>query len=252
MGELIINLLVAGLLIFFGVAIKYFKAYGLISGYNTASKEEQEYMASQGIGDFMGLQLILMAAAWLFGYFLRWAGYIWGTEIGVALLLILVFYTLIASRRFNPPPEFYKNLGKSPSRSSRTAMIGLVVTVLVTISVGIMIFWMAQPADIALEESQLRIGGAYATTVRYADIKSLELKTEPLRIETRTNGLGLGSIQKGHFMVKDLGNARLFLRSTSGPVIVIKTREQKPLAINYSDPQDTRSLYHQLQAKITP
>jgi len=48
MIEWIINLTVVGILLLMSVLIKFFKTYNLISGYNSASPEEQQYMVEKG------------------------------------------------------------------------------------------------------------------------------------------------------------------------------------------------------------
>jgi len=59
MAEIIIFLLISGLLLGLGIAIKYGKAYNLISGYNTSPAHEKEYMIAKGLGDFVGRQLMI-------------------------------------------------------------------------------------------------------------------------------------------------------------------------------------------------
>lgn len=246
-----INLVISGILFFLGVLIKYFKAYSLIVGYNTASKEEQEYMASEGIGGFVGRLLMLMAAALLIGLFLKWAGFIWGIEVGIAIFLILVFYAVIGARRFNPPPSFYSSKSmKGKIARSKANSIALVISAVVVIAVIGGIIWTAQPNEFALEKNELRISGAYGTVIPYSDIENLELSETIPSIELRTNGLGLGSIQKGHFKSKEMGDALLFMCSNSSPVIIIKQKEQKAVLINFAEPEETRMLYQQLKAKV--
>ncbi len=251
MAEVIIYLAISGFIFLLGVVIKYFKAYYLIAGYNTASKEEQQYMAEKGIGDFMGRQLMIIAAAPLIGLILDRAGFIWGTLVGSALLIILVFYTVIAAQRFAPPSSFYSS-GKVKGRPSnnKTAIAALVISAIVVIVVFGMIFWIAQPTDFVLEENELRITGAYGTVIPYYDIEKLELSETIPRLVKRTNGLSMGSIQKGHFKTDTMSDALLFMRSNSGPVIIIQRKGQKMVMINFAEPEETKGLYQRLKAKV--
>jgi len=253
--ELVINLFISGLLFFLGVIIKYLKVYDLIAGYNTSSKEEKAYMANKGIGDYIGRQLMMMAPAPLVGYFLLRAGFEWGIEIGIALFMVILIYTLIGARRFNPPPSFYTSeamKGKA-ARSNKISIIGIVIGIVMTVAVFGDIIWTAQPPQYTLDDNSLKISGAYGTVISYSDIKALELKdTDALPSGTRTNALGLGSIQKGHYKLEGVGKALLFLRSDSGPMIVMQRKEKEPVMINFSDPQDTNGLYRRLKAKLEP
>ena len=48
-------------------------------------------MAEQGIENFVGRQLMIMAAAPLLGLILKQAGFLWGIEVGIFIFIILVF-----------------------------------------------------------------------------------------------------------------------------------------------------------------
>lgn len=251
MAEVILYLAVSGIIFLLGVVIKYFKAYYLIAGYNTASKEEQQYMADKGIGDFAGRQLMIIAAAPLVGLILERAGFIWGTAVGSVLLLVLVFYTVIAARRYASPPSFYSSgRVKGTPSNSKTAIIALVISAVIVIVVFGMIYWIAQPTDYVLGQNELRISGAYGTVIPYSDIENLELSETIPSLVKRTNGLSMGSIKKGHFKTKEKGNALLFMRSNSGPVIIIQRKEEKMVMINFAEPEETKILYQQLQVKV--
>lgn len=68
MTELIITLIVCAMLFVIGVLIKYFKAYDLIAGYNTAPREVKEQIDAKALGDFTGRQLMIAAFTPLLGY----------------------------------------------------------------------------------------------------------------------------------------------------------------------------------------
>ena len=71
-----------------------------------------------------------------------------------------------------------------------------------------------------------------------SDIETLELRETVPRIGTKTNGMNMGPILKGHFKT-DMGKARLFLCSESGPVIIIQQKEDETVMINFSEPEET-------------
>ncbi|MDD4783890.1 MAG: DUF3784 domain-containing protein [Syntrophaceticus sp.] len=251
MEELIITAVISGIIFFLGVLIKHFKAYDLIAGYNTASKEEKEYMASKGLGDFVGRQIMLSAAVPLIGPFLKWAGFIWGIEISIAIFLIVIFYIVIGARRFTPPPSFYSSKSmKGKTTASKANITVLVISAVVVIAVVGGIIWTAKPNEFALEQNELRIIGVYGTDIGYSDIESLELSEAIPQLKVRSNGLGLGPIQKGHFKTEDMGDALLFMQSKSGPVIIIQREGQEMVMINFADSEKTRMLYQQLKSNV--
>ncbi|MGI5880482.1 MAG: DUF3784 domain-containing protein [Syntrophomonadaceae bacterium] len=240
MTELVINIIVCALIFFTGVLIKYFKAYNLIAGYNTAPREVKEQIDAKALGDFIGRQLMIAAFTPLLGYGLLRAGLVWGTEVGFGLLILIIIYTVIKAQKFNPPAV-----------KNKSVTISLLITLIIVIGVGAGIAWTAMPPAFNLESEQLTISGAYGVSINYSDIEEINLASEIPPLSMRTNGLGLGPILKGHFQLEDKSNALLFLRSASGPVLIIK-RHTKPeiIIINYKDAAETRSLYHSLNKKL--
>lgn len=248
MVEIVIFLLISGLLFGLGTAIKYGKAYDLISGYNTASTHEKEYMIEKGLGDFVGRHLMVTAAAPLIGLILHKCGFIWGIEVGMGLLLILVFYMAIAAQRFKPPPSDDPKSIKKARSQKRLLITSIIFTVLICGGVGINIALTSREPQFILEANQMLISGSYGLLINYYDIDQIELKPTLPDIGIKNNGLDLGPILKGHFDVKGLGPSLLFLRSYQGPVIIIFRTGRQPVLINFTDPQKTIDLYNQLQA----
>jgi|GEM_PF-352397 len=240
MTELIIILIVCVLILFTGVLIKYFKAYYLISGYNTAPREVKKQIDAKALGDFIGRQLMIAAFTPLLGYGLKRTGLVWGIEVGFGLLIFIIIYTVIKAQKFNPPEV-----------KNKSVTIILLINLIIFIDVGAGIAWTAMPPAFNLESEQFTISGAYGVSIKYDDIEELNLAAEIPSLSMRTNGLGLGPILKGHFQLEDQSKALLFLRSASGAVIIIK-RHTKPeiIMINYKDATETRSLYHSLNKKL--
>lgn len=247
-----VNFIVAGFLVFLGILMKYYKAYDLISGYNMSSREEKDYMIQKGLGDFMGRQLMLLGAAWLVGGFLKWAGFMWGIEVGIALFIIILLYTIAAAQKFTPPPEFYENLGKPKpvaARWQKYILWGAALFVLVIIG---LVAWSSLPSNFILEENQLRISGNYGISLNYSAIESIQLKEELPPLVSKTNGLDMGSIRKGYFQVEGMGEVLLFLGSMDvSPYLVIKTKDHpETVIINFDSPSETERLYEQLNQRL--
>lgn len=249
MAEIIIFLLISGLLLGLGIAIKYGKAYNLISGYNTSPAHEKEYMIAKGLGDFVGRQLMITAAAPILGLILHKSGFVWGIEAGMVLLLILVFYTVIAAQRFNPPPSDDPTSIKKARSRKHLMIASMILTVLICAGVGVDIALVSREPQFTLEPTGMLISGSYGVSINYSDIDKIELKPALPEVGIKNHGLNLGPILKGHFDVKGLGPSLLFLRSNQGPVIIIYRPGRQPVLINFTDPQQTVDLYKQLQAR---
>lgn len=238
--ELVIFLLMFFLVFFCGVIIKYFKAYNLIAGYNTAPREIKEQVDAKALGDFIGGQLMIAAFAVLIGFALQRVGFVWGVEVGFILFLILIFNMVIKSRKIAPQLAAHSSSKK-----------GILFAMVIVVAVAVGIAWTALPPSIELGDEQLAINGAYGVSVPYDDIEEILLVDKVPSLSMRTNGLGLGQILKGHFLLEDKSKALLFIRSTSEPVLIIQ-RQTKPEAIMIScqDATETRSLYKGLNAKL--
>ena len=64
-------------------------------------------------------------------------------------------------------------------------------------------------------------------------------------ITVRTNGVGLPTLSKGHFIVKGYGSSLLFIQNGSSPYLYIELKNRK-IFINDKDPKQTRAWYQQL------
>ncbi|PKM78294.1 MAG: hypothetical protein CVU90_03270 [Firmicutes bacterium HGW-Firmicutes-15] len=237
---LFIVLLLAGL----ATLIKYLGGEGMISGYNTASPTEQKYMSEKGIGAFMGNYLYFLAGIILAGYLSKKAGFVWGEDISWALFVVIIIIMLIRAQRFNPPASM------TTPQSVRTQKIGLWAGAIITVAVAGVVTWNALPTQFNLQANQLEITGAYGININYSDIDDIRLQTELPAVGVKTNGLNMGPILKGHFIVEEMGSARLFLRSAHGPVLIITFKNNSnPVLINFSDPAETTQLFQQLKSQ---
>ncbi len=241
--DIYITLFIVFLLAGLATVIKYLGGEGMIAGYNTASPAEQKYMSEKGVGAFMGNYLYFLAGIILAGYLSKKAGFIWGEDISWALFVVIIIVMLIRAQRFNPPTSM------AAPQSARTQKIGLWAGAIITIAVAGVVTWNALPTQFNLEASQLKITGAYGFNINYSEIDDIRLQTELPPVGMKTNGLGMGPILKGHFMVEGMGSARLFLRSAHGPVLIITLKDHSnPVLINFSEPSETDKLYQQMKS----
>ncbi len=240
MLDLFITLFIVTMLAGIATLIKYFKGEGMIAGYNTASPEDQKYMAEKGIGNFVGNYLYLLAAAILCGYLAKRAGFAWGQGLSWVLFAAIVIIMLIRARRFNPPGP--------PNRYSRLVLI-LSLTFVLLIAAGIT--WSALPSGYEFETGKFSITGAYGVSINYTDIESVRLDDKLPPIALKTNGLGLGPIAKGYFQTEKGESVRLFLRSNRAPFLYITIKSKHaPIIINCREPGQTTSLYNELKSRL--
>lgn len=243
------NLWVTLLMVFFLAAIatiiKYFGGENLIAGYNTSSPTEKRYMAENSIGAFVGNYIYLLALIILGGYLLRRAGFVWGQEVAWGMFIAVIIVMLVQVQRFAPPPELTQN------KTGKVQKTILIIAAVFTLAILGNVAWISLPPHFILTSNSMKITGAYGSAVAYSKIDSIRLETDMPSVGFKSNGVNMGPILKGHFMVDNLGRSCLFLRSARGPVIVITLKDHgEPLLINMSDPDQTRHLYQKLKDRL--
>ncbi|ODA42282.1 hypothetical protein [Desulfosporosinus sp. BG] len=85
-------------------------------------------------------------------------------------------------------------------------------------------------------------------TVDLSEIKSVQLKADLPVIQSKINGLGLGSIQKGKFS-SDIGNVTLYIDTSKPPFIYIKTTSEL-IILNDQSESKTEALFDELNSDI--
>jgi len=240
-----VNLFIACFLAFLATIIKYFGGEGMIAGYNTASKAEQEYMSAQGIGAFVGNYIYFTALVLAGGYLAKRAGFTWGIELSWLLFTIVIFVMVFRAQRFAPPPEM-----ANPKSARLQKIVLVIVAVVIILAEGASIKGAWSP-HYTFTNQAMQISGAYGTAISYSAIDDLRLEPQLPAIGYKSNGINMGPILKGYFQVDKLGSCLLFLRSASGPVIIITRQDkQEPVLINMPEPAQTRELYRQIQGRV--
>ena len=133
-----------------------------------------------------------------------------------------------------------------------TVNSGIVIGLILVFSGIILCVWsLSRPNRIEMTEEDLIIGGSYRHTVRLNEIESCELMEQMPRIKIRTNGIGLGKIQIGHFRVEGVGKCRLYLNLRYPPFVHITTASGEHIFFNTKDPGVTRELYDAISRHST-
>ncbi|ERI93055.1 hypothetical protein HMPREF1982_01876 [Clostridiales bacterium oral taxon 876 str. F0540] len=232
----------AVILVIFGVLIKYYKCYWLISGYNLSSKEEKAKYDIVPLGNLMAKLCFSMAAVFgvaaAFSYFKINAGIL----PAVFSVFIIVPYFVIKAQKYGP--------GGASSTQSKIA-IGLVIGVLIAsgILVGALFTHGNKETQVIVSDNLIDIKGPYSSKYSIKGIESIELKDTMPEILSKSIGYDMGSSQKGDFNLKGIGGARLYINNEKGPYIYIR-KEGKYIIINLKDENKTRELYDDIKAAL--
>ena len=130
---------------------------------------------------------------------------------------------------------------RNPGRKKGT--VALAVTAVFAVAICIMLFSWSRPVKIHVEGDSLEIDGAYGMTVPLQDIRQAKLIDTLPEIEIRTNGIGLGYIQTGHFRLKDIGACRLYVNMKFSPYVQLTLADGQTVIFNTSDSELTERLY---------
>jgi hypothetical protein len=231
---------IAFLLFIFGILIKYFKAYWLISGYNTASLEHKRKVDIAGLGKFVGESCFVIGLFMLVLAGLIHRGYAVASVFGWPLLCVYIMYILVKAQSFDPTTRTADGRMTFQVKVLVWAVSALLLVVLGGLAYGSM------PPQIRVTSNQVEIGGIYASQIQMDHIQELSLKNSIPKVVKKTNGFDMGNILKGNFILQDIGHVKLYAHVGRPPYVYILTDEGYVI-INYGDARKTQDLYDMIQ-----
>ncbi len=238
MFRLFILLLPTIVLTITAILIKYYKCYWLISGYNTSSKKEKEKYNTEGLGNFMGNVLFVLAGINLFGIILKKLGFELLGDLTWIVFLVIIFYLIIKSQRF------YRD-DHNTLRLSTKVML-LVVCIPLLFLFFIPLIYGTMPNEVYFEGKNIEITGMYGTTINTEAVTSIELIYEIPNIDRKINGFSFGHFRKGTFKLRDWGRGRIYIQSKTTPYILIKHKREGFILINFKSIEDTIEVYEMI------
>lgn len=239
-----IILFIAGIMIFLGIGVRFFKWHFLIAGYNTMSRERKEQVDAQGLGKLMGNFLIgtgvLVTAAYAAGM----AGWK-GIESGLMMAIFPATLVVVAlAQRYDHSRKTGNN---SKSRVAIIAGISIILGITVLIS-GFLIFGILDP-DVEIGEEMILISGMYKRNIRLQDITEVSLKENMPRVISKVNGFNMGYTMRGSFRLEDEGVSSIFVHENKEPFVFIRTTDRLSI-VNFRDREDTEALYLEILEAI--
>lgn len=244
----IVFIFMALLFLLIGIAVKRFKWYFLISGYNTMTKEQQAQVDIEKTGNLLGnfcytmfFTQILASALGYFNYeFLAFMISFVSIILGIIIILI--------------KSEKYDGNDRNPDGSikkEKKIEILVISVILGAVIIGVtdMMFSSNKASDIIIGENYIQIKGMYKTDILIDDIKEVTLKESIPKVIAKTNGSNLGSRLKGNFKLEQLGKVKLFIDQNKSPFIFIKL-DGSYVIINSEDRISTENLYKQIKEKV--
>ena len=241
--------ILAGLMFVLSIILLSGRGSWLIAGYNTMSKEQQNKYDRKKLTRATGMMLIIASIAILaLGFSL----------INTIVFLIIVFASVIMTIIYtnncclkpvldNEETDSTIDKGKGSFLNNKT-MIDIGFVIVVALIVGISMYFSSKPPVYSISNGTLVISTQYGKNVNLSEIQSVQLKNDLPLIQSKINGLGLGSIQKGRFS-SDIGNVTLYIDTSNPPFIYIKTTSEL-IILNDQSKSKTEALFNELNSDI--
>lgn len=234
----LVNIMLGLLFAFIGLLIGKFRMYGLIAGVNTASEEQKENMDLPAMGKAIALMCYGIALANIIpaalNYYLGFPLY-----VSPILTVAIVLFSLVWIQRYD------HNV-----KSRETTMKAVKVLVIVAVVGGILLTQVIGEHKVIITDTSVKVSGMFGKTFPLEDVVSIREVQEMPRVTLRTNGLGLGSIQRGQFRLEGAKKAYLYLSKREGPYIEMVTKDY-PVYINFKDSETYRNTLESLLALKT-
>lgn len=228
------------LFIFMGVAVKYFKWYFLISGYNTMSRKRKENVDVEGLGNLMGNFMFYMAFLMGLSGVFQFQGFKTAALICLLLIMPSTIFLIIKAQKYD------HNERKSTDKGSVIVVVGLISLILLIVS-GILLYGILEP-KVEVNAERIIISGMYKRIIEMEDIVSVSLEEDIPRVLKKNGGFDFGYILRGNFTLEDYGFSSIFIHENISPYIVIDTGDRMNI-INFKEPNRTIELYDEIMAK---
>lgn len=214
----------------------------LISGFRQMPEEKRVILLALGYSKLFRNYLVGIGAALIVGYLLLFLNGLKEAAIYFQLVVLLggvvalLIHSQIYIRKIQP---------------SKSSIILTGITILIVLFAIGTILYSAQPNKMEVDgNNRFVISGSYSISLPAADIREVKLLDQMPPVERRTNGLGLGSIRKGHFHSSELGDCRLYLESDNPPFLLIESTGEVPVLLNRKTKEEVELLYNELNRTI--
>jgi len=99
-------------------------------------------------------------------------------------------------------------------------------TVLVLLVVLAAYAVLAATEKVVISDSSIKVSGIYGTEVRFTDVEAIE-ELDSLPLGIRTNGIGLGFLNVGHFAYDGIGKVVVYQVRNERPFLLVTAKDLK-------------------------
>jgi len=140
---------------------------------------------------------------------------------------------------------------ESPDAIQRKRVKPHYVFLLVVAAIVIgMIMWGSREIEVKVDNQNLTINSVYGITIPLSDIIQVDTITSLPGISEKINGFDdFGGTRRGSFRLVDNNSVKLFIKPGHPPFLLIKSKDNGRIYLNFKDKQKTRNLYMELKEK---
>ncbi len=225
-------------------ALRFGKAYWLISGYNTMTAEQQKNVDAEGLARFLANALFVAAGVIAVATALVLAG-MWMVGAILAGLLFVpgLVFLMIRAQKYD------RNALTADGRLNRKTkwVLAAVFAFLAAaaVFVAVILGQSSKPAVFTVSEESLIIDCAFGQTVALDQITGLELVEEMPKVTSKNYGSDLGDRRRGWFSIEGGAVARVYTENAKPPFVHFLVNG-KQYYINCLTPSETKALYERL------
>lgn len=236
---IIVQFFTAGLFLLLGYLILKRQAYGLVSGFNMKTEEEQEQLIANGYPQANARGVIRSGWILAAGAVLHISGVPFAAEISWLVMFIYLFSYLFFINKLSLERERKRN--------------AVILTIVVVFTGGLLtaVFYAGlSDNELYTTETEVVIDGLYGVEWEFEEVTSVNLISEMPEIRARTNGFSFSGRAKGQFRLEELGHGRLFLTNVEQPPFLHIATEDDYAIINWENPEKTEMNYEKLQRRV--
>ena len=209
-----------------------------MSGYNTMTYRQKKNVDIESLTSTYKKGFTIIGIVTSLGslFFIWMKLYVVATILLIAPLMVGILILMVITQKYDHNKQ---------SKLKRNLPVIVVSGIIIVIT--IFFLYSASPTKVEFLDNSMKFTGHYGVTIQTNQIEKVELLDNIPHIKTRTNGLGLGNILKGHFRLSELGKCRLFLRLPNPPYLYIELTGGDKILFNSTDPTYTLDIYNKIK-----
>lgn len=137
------------------------------------------------------------------------------------------------------------------NKQDKKSKKGYLTVISILIVIVALVIVMVKGVTVKEDNKSISISGGifYSVDLDYSDIENVELR-DNIKCGNRNNGFGGFGYNLGNYSNSEFGKYKLFIKNSIDKVVVITYDEDKVVAFNTKDEEETEKMYNTLIEKL--